>query len=54
MTFFAVKSSPSMIGLTVKNIITKKQLIFFSKVLVFYFVLLSDCLKADWLVYGAP
>jgi hypothetical protein len=29
MTFFAVKSSPSMMGLTVKNIIAKKELIFF-------------------------
>jgi hypothetical protein len=29
MTFFAVKSSPSMMGLTVKNIIAKKKLIFF-------------------------
>jgi hypothetical protein len=39
--FFAVKTSPNMIGLTVKNIIIKKQLNFFSKFLVFYFVLLS-------------
>jgi hypothetical protein len=27
--FFAVQTSPNMIGLTVKNIIIKKQLIFF-------------------------
>ena len=31
MTFFAVKSSPSMMGLTVKNIIAKKELIFFQR-----------------------
>ena len=40
--FFAVKSSPNMIGLTVKNIIIKKQLNFFFKV---------PGLNADWLVY---
>ena len=30
--FFAAKTSPNMIGLTVKNIIIKKQLKFFFKV----------------------
>ena len=41
--FFAVQISPNMIQLTIKNIIIKKQLNFFSKFLVFYFVLLSQC-----------
>ena len=39
--FFAVKTSPNMIGLTVKNIIIKKQLKFFFKVPGVLFILFS-------------
>ena len=50
--FFAVKTSPNMIGLTVKNIIIKKQLNFFFKVPgVLFCTIFEDCLNADWLVY---
>jgi hypothetical protein len=48
--FFAVKTSPNMIGLTVKNIIIKKQLKFFFKVPGVLFCTIFDCLNADWLV----
>ena len=41
-----------MIGLTVKNIIIKKQLNFFFKVPgVLFCTIFEDCLNADWLVY---
>ena len=46
--FFAAKTSPNMIGLTVKNIIIKKQLKFFFKVPG---VLCCTIFDADWLVY---
>jgi hypothetical protein len=49
--FFAVQTSPNMIGLTVKNIIIKIQLNFFLKFLVFYFVLLPQCGLAALLIY---
>ena len=49
--FFAVKTSPNMIGLTVKNIIIKKQLNHFFKVPgVLFCTIFEDCLNADWLV----
>ena len=50
--FFAVKTSSNMIGLTVKNIIIKKQLNLFVKVPgVLFCTIFEDCLNADWLVY---
>jgi hypothetical protein len=45
----AVETSPNMIGLTVKNIIIKKQLKTFFKVPGVLFC--TTCLNADWLVY---
>jgi hypothetical protein len=52
MCFFAAKTSPNMIGLTVKNIIIKKQLKFLFKVPgVLLGTIFEDCLNADWLVY---
>jgi hypothetical protein len=50
--FFAVKTSPNMIGLTIKNIIIKKQLKTNFKVPgVLFCTIFEDCLNADWLVY---
>ena len=52
--FFAAKTSPNMIGLTVKNIIIKKQLKKKFKVPGDLFCTIfeeTDCLNADWLVY---
>ena len=50
--FFAAKTSPNMIGLTVKNIIIKKQLKKNFKVPgVLFCTIFEDCLNADWLVY---
>ena len=49
--FFAAKTSPNMIGLTVKNIIIKKQLTKKLKVPGDLFCTIFDCLNADWLVY---
>jgi hypothetical protein len=50
--FFAAKTSPNMIGLTVKNIIIKKQLKKKFKVPGDLFcTIFEDCLNADWLVY---
>jgi hypothetical protein len=44
--FFAVKTSPNMIGLTVKKIIIKKQLKFFFKVPGDLFcTIFEDCLN---------
>ena len=47
--FFAVQISPNMIQLTIKNIIIKKQLNFFSP--NSWCSILYYCLNADWLVY---
>ena len=54
--FFAVKTSPNMIGLTVKHTIIKKQLKTNLKVPgVLFSTIFEDCLNADWLVYwNAP
>jgi hypothetical protein len=49
--FFAAKTSPNMIGLTVKNIIIKKQLKKKFKVPGDLFCTIFDCLNADWLVW---
>ena len=50
--FFAAKTSPNMIGLTVKNIIIKKQLKKKFKVPGDLFcTIFEDCHNADWLVY---
>ena len=50
--FFAAKTSPNMIGLTVKNIIIKKQLKKKFKVPGDLFcTIFEDRLNADWLVY---
>jgi hypothetical protein len=53
MTFsFAVQTPPNMIGLTVNNIIMKKQLNLLFKVPgVLFCTTFEDGLNADWLVY---
>ena len=49
---FAAKTSPNTIGLTVKNIIIKKQLKKKFKVPGDLFcTIFEGCLNADWLVY---
>jgi hypothetical protein len=50
--FFAVKTSPNMIGLTVKNIIIKKQLKFFFKVPGVLFSTVS--MRIGWFIDVPP
>jgi hypothetical protein len=53
MTYsFAAKTPPNMIGLTVNNIIMKKQLnLLFMVPGVLFCTTFEDGLNADWLVY---
>ena len=50
---FAVKTSPNMIGLTVKNIIIKKQLNFFFKVPGVLFCT-TVSMSIDWFIDVPP
>ena len=52
MYYFAAQTSTNMIGLTVQNIIIKKQLKCVSNIPgVLFCTTFEDGLNADWLVY---